>query len=414
MSTAIAGARHKLKYLASIDDDVLGEETDPQFEIQYVDISNVDSLGNIRDIVTLRFEQSPSRARKRVQDGDVIVSTVRTYLQAIAPIHDPPDNLIVSTGFAVIRPRQSLDPHYCKYAVRESDFLAEVQMRSLGIHYPAISISELANIPVYIHSIQEQRTIAEYLDEKTSRFDPLVREMQRLLELLDEKRRALIANAVIRGLDPDVPLRDSGIAWIGYIPAHWKLEKARWLFREHDERSISGEEELLTVSHLTGVTPRSEKNVYMFEAETTEGYKVCHKDDLVVNTLWAWMGAMGVTSVDGIVSPAYHVYEIGDELEPSYVDLLARLPIFAQEVTRRSKGVWSSRLRLYPEGLFDVMFPVPPIEEQQQIVSAVATQTDALNQLVEEVRNAISLLSEWRSSLISAAVAGQIEIEKVA
>lgn len=413
MSTEVAATRRKLKYLASIDDDVLGKDTDPQFEIQYVDIGNVDSSGNIREIATYRFEQSPSRARKRVRDGDVIISTVRTYLQAIAPIQNPPDNLIVSTGFAVVRPRQALDSQYCKYAVRESGFLTEVKKRSVGVHYPAISNTELAGIPVYSHSLQEQRIIAEYLDEQTGRIDRLSREHQSLLAILEEKRRALITSAVFRGLDPDVPLRDSGIPWIGHMPAHWKLERARWLCRERDERSVSGEEELLTVSHLTGVTPRSEKNVYMFEAETTEGYKVCHEDDLVVNTLWAWMGAMGVTSVDGIVSPAYHVYEIGYELDPSYVDLLVRLPTFAQEVTRHSKGVWSSRLRLYPEGLFNVTFPVPPIEEQQQIVSAVASHADALNQLMEAVHHAISLLSERRSSLISAAVTGQIEIEKV-
>ena len=92
------------------------------------------------------------------------------------------------------------------------------------------------------------------------------------------------------------------------------------------------------MSHLTGVTPRSEKDVNMFEAETTEGYKVCPAGDLVINTLWAWMGAMGVSPVDGIVSPAYNVYEPGSRLEPSYVDALVRLPVFAQEVNAIFKG----------------------------------------------------------------------------
>ena len=209
--------------------------------------------------------------------------------------------------------------------------------------------------------LPQQRAIADYLDRETARLDALVAAKERVLGLLAEKRRALITRAVTRGLDPRAPLRDSGIPWLGEIPAHWETERSRWLFRERDQRSETGEEELLTVSHLTGVTLRSEKDVNMFEAETTEGYKICLSGDLVINTLWAWMGAMGVSPVNGIVSPAYNVYQPGPRLEPSYVDALVRLPVFAQEVTRYSKGVWSSRLRLYPEGFFEVFLPVPSI-----------------------------------------------------
>lgn len=105
---------------------------------------------------------------------------------------------------------------------------------------------------------------------------------------------------------------------------------------------------LLTVSHLTGVTSRAEKDVNMFMAESLEGYKRCEAGDLVINTLWAWMGAMGVARQPGIVSPAYNVYQPVAQLDPEYVDLMVRTPRFVEEITRYSKGVWSSRLRLYP------------------------------------------------------------------
>lgn len=107
-------------------------------------------------------------------------------------------------------------------------------------------------------------------------------------------------------------LRDSGVPWLQEIPTHWGIERARWLFRERDRRSETGEEEMLTVSHLTGVTPRSEKDVTMFEAETNEGYKICEPGDLVINTLWAWMGAMGIAPLKGIVSPAYMITPPGN------------------------------------------------------------------------------------------------------
>jgi len=255
----------------------------------------------------------------------------------------------------------------------------------------------------------QQRAIADFLDHETARLDALVAAKERVLGLLTEKRRALITRAVTRGLDPRAPLRDSGIPWLGEIPAHWETERTRWLFKERDQRSTTGEEELLTVSHLTGVTPRSEKDVNMFEAETTEGYKICLTGDLVINTLWAWMGAMGVAPVDGIASPAYHVYEPGNRVEPSYIDALVRLPVFAQEVTRYSKGVWSSRLRLYPEGFFEVFLPVPSLGEQRAIVAHMAKETAKLDELRAATEHTIALLKERRAALISAAVTGRIQ-----
>ena len=218
----------------------------------------------------------------------------------------------------------------------------------------------------------------------------------------------------MRGLNPAARLRPSGIDWLGDVPAHWEVERTRRLFTERDQRSATGEEEMLTVSHLTGVTPRSEKNVNMFEAETNEGYKLCLAGDLAINTLWAWMGAMGVARVDGIVSPAYNVYIPGPRLDPDYVDGLVRIPVFAQEVTRYSKGVWSSRLRLYPEGFFEAYFPVPSLDEQREIVRHIATETAKIDRLRAATEHSITLLKERRGALIAAAVTGQIDIPEAA
>ena len=414
MITATSAAKRKLKYVATINDDALGEDTDGGFEILYVDIGNVDSLGTIGELETYRFEDAPSRARRRVRAGDVIISTVRTYLQAIAPINHPPANMIVSTGFAVVRPdSHELDARYCKYALREPAFLAEVERRSVGVSYPAISASDLANIAIHIHTLPKQRAIADYLDRETARIDALIATKERVLELLAEKRLTLFTRAVTRGLDSNVPVRNSGIPWLGEIPVHWQVERTRWLFRERDVRSETGEEELLTVSHLTGVTPRTEKDVNMFEAETHEGYKICLPGDLVINTLWAWMGAMGVAHVEGIVSPAYNVYQPQKRLDPSYVDALVRLPAFAQEVIRYSKGVWSSRLRLYPEGFYAAYVPVPPVEEQRAIVQRLVQSTEGLAAMQAAAERTLEQLKERRAAVITAAVTGQIDVEAV-
>ena len=283
---------------------------------------------------------------------------------------------------------------------------------SAGGGQPNLSQEDLRQVRIPVPSIDEQRAIADYLDRETARLDALVAAKERLLELLAEKRQALITRAVTRGLDPQAPLRDSGISWLGKIPEHWQIKRARWLFRERDRRSETGDEELLTVSHLTGVTPRSEKEVYMFAAKTKEGYKICVQGDLVINTLWAWMGAMGVSPVNGIVSPAYNVYEPTEQLDPAYVDALVRLPVFAQEVTRYSKGVWSSRLRLYPEGFFEVFLPVPPLSEQQKIVAFLDADIQKLGGLRVVAENTITLLKERRAALIAEAITGRIDTSR--
>ena len=349
-----------------------------------------------------------------VKPGDLLVCEGGEVGRSAIVGDSPKDRTIIQNALHLVRGRNGANPRFLNYLLRhafDQGWFDVICNKSTIAHF---TVEKFEDMWAWLPDNSQQRTIADYLDRETARLDALVAEKERLLDLLAEKRRALITRAVTRGLDPNVPLRDSGISWLGEIPAHWKTERARWLFRERDERSDTGEEDLLTVSHLTGVTLRSEKDVNMFEAATKEGYKICLSGDLVINTMWAWMGAMGVSSLDGIVSPAYNVYEPKAHLDPSYVDALVRLPAFAQEVMRYSKGVWSSRLRLYPEGFFAVSLPVPPLSEQREIVAHIAHETCKLDGLRDATERPTVLLKERRAALISAAVTGQIDMEQVA
>jgi type I restriction enzyme, S subunit len=278
-----------------------------------------------------------------------------------------------------------------------------------------LSQTELLEFPVPKIPVSDQTAIARFLDHQTGRIDGLIEKKTRFIALLKEKRAAVITHAVTKGINPDVPMKDSGQDWIGAVPRHWEVLAAARLFDERDERSKTGNEELLTVSHLTGVTPRSEKTVHMIEAESTVGYKKCLPGDLVVNTLWAWMGAMGTARILGIASPAYNVYTPRRNLlDPRYIDYLVRLPVFAKEVTRFSKGVWSSRLRLYPEGLREVRFPVPPLQEQEKLADHLDQQTTRIDGLITLTERSIDLLREKRAALITAAVTGKIDVRTAA
>lgn len=382
----------------------------------YVGLENIESwtgklLGNsATDEASSAIMVEGTSLSNTFEPGDVLFGKLRPYLAKVWVAEFPGRS---TTELLVMHPVE-IEPRFLRYVCLWHDFVNAVDASTFGSRMPRADWDFIGNMSVPIPEWRKQCAIANYLDRETTRLDALVAEKERLLDLLAEKRRALITRAVTRGLDPNVPLRDSGISWLGEIPAHWEIERARWLFRERDERSDTGEEDLLTVSHLTGVTLRSEKDVNMFEAATNEGYKICLSGDLVINTMWAWMGAMGVSSLDGIVSPAYNVYEPRACLDPSYVDALVRLSVFAQEVTRYSKGVWSSRLRLYPEEFFVVSLPVPPLSEQREIVAHIANETCKLDELRDATERTAVLLKERRAALISAAVTCQIDMEQVA
>lgn len=353
-----------------------------------------------------------------IKVGDVIMSRANTteLLGSAALVKQtPPRLLLCDKLYRLVIDEQKASPEFLVHWLRSTDARCQMETEATGASASMQNIGQdtVRNLKLKVPSHAEQCRIAAYLDAETAQMDALVAEKEQMLKLLEEKRAAQISHAVTRGLNPHAPLKPSALPWLGDIPKHWDLQRSKWLLKERDERSVTGEEEMLTVSHLTGVTPRSEKDVNMFEAETNEGYKLVSPDQLVINTLWAWMGAMGVARHEGIVSPAYHVYRIMPELLPEYVDYLARTEAFKAEVIRFSKGVWSSRLRLYPEGLHEVWLPVPPLEEQRAIVAHLSAERERTAGLEAALRDSIQLLQERRRALITAAVTGQIAIPEL-
>lgn len=212
-------------------------------------------------------------------------------------------------------------------------------------------------------------------------------------------------------LKPYPEYKKAGVSWIGSIPAHWPEKRAKYYFKEIDERSQTGDEEMLSVSHITGVTPRSQKNVTMFKAESNVGQKRCRPGDVVINTMWAWMSALGVSNHAGIVSPAYGVYRpINDqEYDTYYLDHLLRIEGYRSEYICRSTGVRSSRLRLYPDKFLSMRVICPPWEEQQAIAKFLKAQNLLFRKFIRNKRRLIELLKEQKQNIINQAVTRGID-----
>jgi|CXWL01.1.fsa_nt_gi type I restriction enzyme S subunit len=192
----------RLKYVAACNQWILGENTSADYVLDYIDIGNVSSTDGIWETQTFEFKDAPSRARRQLRDGSTIISTVRTYLKAIAFIEQPPDNLIASTGFAVLDPSKELRGRFLYHAVASEYFIQRVIAESKGVGYPAINASDLVNIFIaFPKSLAEQDTVLEYIERETAKHDTLISKYRRELELLGEYRASLISHAVTGKID---------------------------------------------------------------------------------------------------------------------------------------------------------------------------------------------------------------------
>lgn len=406
-----------IKYVSRVRVSGVDKKTEPnQTPIRFLGtnlVYNQDRIRNNDSFESVTATSDEVRAFSLAK-GDVILtkdSVVPTKIAVPAIVTEDIHDAVCGYHLALLRPTsKEVDSEYLFYFLKSELAAQYFLSRSQGTTIIGIGGGTIGGAQIPLPSRTEQHAIAEFLDRETAKIDDLIGKKERLLELLEEKRAALVTHAVTRGLNPDARLCDRGIEWLGQIPVHWEVKRSKQLFSERNDRSSTGDEEMLTVSHITGVTPRSEKEVNMFEAETTEGYKLVSPNDLVINTLWAWMGAMGVARHEGIVSPAYHVYRIASDLLPDYVENLVCIDAFKSEVTRFSKGVWSSRLRLYPDGLYEVMLPIPPLHEQRAIAAHLKAERQRGAALETILRSSIKLLQERRSALITAAVTGKIDV----
>ena len=350
-------------------------------------------------------------AYKRVRVGDIAYNKMRMWQGAVG--HSPFAG-IVSPAYIVLKPKRRINPRYYHYLFRTPAYTRESYRNSYGICDDQLSLRffNFKRMQSIIPPVAEQNAIVAFLEAKERDIQTFIANKRRMIELLKEQKTALINRAVTRGLNPKAALKPSGISWIGGNPKHWHEKPAKFFFREIDERSEGGREELLSVSHITGVTPRKEKEITMFMAESYEGFKMCQPGDLVINIMWAWMGALGVSRHSGIVSSAYGVYRLRNSamFESDYLDHLLRANPYTADYHCRSTGIRSSRLRMYSDDFFKVPILRPPIPEQRQIVDYIRAESAQTDRAVTTAEHEIVLMEEYRTTLIAAAVTGKIDV----
>lgn len=240
------------------------------------------------------------------------------------------------------------------------------------------------------------------------------RERERELRLLDELKQAEIANVVTRGLNPDVPMKDSGIPWIGQIPAHWKTIRIKYLFKEEDEKNSDLSFPLLTFSRKKGIIPFSDANEKAPSASDLSKYKIIHAGQLLENRMQAWSGMFAKAEIDGCVSPDYSVFSpLSDDVCVDYFAHLFRTNQYIAHWANLSRGVGDGFNRLYTPQFHSVFAIVPPIEEQKAIVEFIQQKNAAVDEMIANLRAEIDFLTEYKQRLIADVVTGQVNVQNL-
>jgi len=319
--------------------------------------------------------------------------------------------VLLGGDIIILKPRYNQYlPKYLSYFLT---FINKVEFikYSKGVTIVHIYSNTIREMPILLPTKNEQMKIVSFLDHKTQQLEKSIKQKEQLIKLLKERRQILINDAVTKGIDKTVSMKDSGVEWIGEIPKHWEIEKVKYIFNLIiDPAPNNNDFELLSIYTDIGVKPRKELADRGNKASTTDGYWKVRKGDFIVNKLLAWMGAIGLSEYDGVTSPAYDILRAINPIEGIYFHELFRMKVFSQEMKKHSRGIMDMRLRLYFDKFGDIRIPLPPIEEQKEIVKYIKINSDKIENAISLQEKTIQKLKEYKTTLIDSVVTGKVRV----
>ena len=400
-----------LKYLVSYNDEVLSENTDDEFEFDYIEIGSVQYGRGIICTEHIKFKNAPSRARRIVRKDDIIVSTVRTYLKAVATIPACNNALIASTGFIVIRPHKIL-PRFMNYALLSESFISLVESHSTGISYPAINSIDVVKFKIPVPCRSEQERIAAFLDAECAEIDAVLEKTRASIEEYKKLKQAVITQAVTKGIRGDRPMKDSGSVWFEEIPCNWVMKRIKYLF--HIKKDIAGKEGY-TVLSITqrGIQPKDlSKNEGQIAANYSQ-YQLLAPGDFAMNHMDLLTGWVDISKYSGVTSPDYRVFVLDDteKNDSSYYLYLMQMCYFNRIFYGLGQGVSGmGRWRLQADKFMNFPVVVPPVDEQKEIVSYLNEKCKQLDTLIRNKQQYLTEIENYKKSLIYEYVTGKKEV----
>lgn len=330
-----------------------------------------------------------------------------------------------SSELFVFRNKNNIKNKYLFYFLRNEMFkkLGKISMTGAG-GLKRISSEFILNFKLFLPPLEEQEKIANYLDKKVADIDLIIEKTKITIEDYKKYKQSIITEAVTKGLNSNVEMKDSGIEWIGQIPKHWTLKKFRNILIERNEKNIPIKTfERLSLSIDKGVTLYSEKttNLDRFKEDVSQ-YKIAHINDLVLNSMNMIVGAVGVSKYFGCVSPVYYTYydKIKNSPTPKFCNYLFSSKTIKKVLFSLGRGIMAidrgddkintCRLKVSRDDLRSLIFPIPSLKEQQQIVDYLDKKVAEIDNLIAKKESLISEMEEYKKSLIYECVTGKKEI----
>ena len=316
---------------------------------------------------------------------------------------------MITGAYTVYRTQKSVDPRFLLYFYLNADSNKKLRSLYTGLRN-TISKDAFASFKTPMPPLPEQRAIAAFLDDKCAKIDGAVKIKEDQIALLRERRQIIIQDAVTRGLNPAAPMKDSGIDWIGQIPAHWEVKPCRYAFRSVRRSDRNGSEIKLSVTQKRGIVPTDEMKENSNQAKDFDGFQICHPNDLVLNKYKAHLGVFWMTPMRGIITNNYTVFRPLSGIVSKYFEVLFHTEPYIAIFRNTVYGVTEGMAPLYTGDFYGLPAICPPEEEQLEILSQISQQGAKFENAIAIKERQIAALKEYKTSLINASVTGKIKV----
>ena len=348
---------------------------------------------------------------KGIRKGDLVIHNMDAFAGAIGVSDSDGKGTPV---YAVCTPiREDVNQYYYCFLLRFLAKIGFIQSLAKGIRERSTDFryGDFKELLLPVPSRAEQDAIVRYLDAATSKIDKAIVMQQKMIDLLNERKQIIIQNAVTKGLDENVEMKDSGVEWIGMIPKHWGLYPLRKYLNVNSKRNMPNAQ-LLSVTREEGVIVRnteSKEENHNFIPDDLSNYKYVRKGQFVINKMKSWQGSYGVSNFNGIVSPAYFVYDLNYP-NTTYFSMAIRSKMFSPFFSKYSKGIRIDQWDLVPEALKVIPFLEPPVEEQIEIVEYLGNLIPKIESKISNYQRQIALLQERKQIIINEVVTGKVKV----
>lgn len=315
---------------------------------------------------------------------------------------------IITSAYIALKPIPGFNVSYVHYLLHTYDIMKVFYNMGDGVRQ-GLNYSEFSKLMIFIPPIAEQNAIAKYLDNECSEVDALVSDIQQQIEALEEYKRSVITEAVTKGLDPDVEMRNSGVQWIGMMPTHWDCQRGKYILR-YVQKPVRDDDGVITCFRDGEVTLRSNRREEGFTMANKEiGYQGIDVGDLVVHGMDGFAGAIGISDSRGKASPVLNVLET--EQNKRYIMYYLRSMAYNAVFVALATGIRVRSCDLRWNKLAELLYPMPPVEEQQAIVEHIDSVLERTNAIIADKKQQIETIEEYKKSLIFEYVTGKKEVQ---